>query len=47
MIASGTLFLSLLGMPLHTLLFQVETENPPLLPTDLSFSFFCLHQTHH
>ena len=29
-----------------THLFQVKTENPPLLPTDLSLSFFCFHQTH-
>ena len=29
-----------------TLLFQVETKSPPLLPTDLSLSFFCFHQTH-
>ena len=26
-----------------TLLFQVNTENPPLLPTDCLLSFFCFH----
>ena len=46
-LSSGTLSLSLSGMPLHSLL-QSHNWKPTssLLHTDLSFSFFCFYQTH-
>ena len=46
-LSSGTLFLSLSGMRRHSpLSSQNWKPTSSLLPTDLSLSFFCFHQTH-
>ena len=46
-LSSGTLFLSLLGMPHHSSLSSQNLKpTSSLLPTDFSLSFFCFHQTH-
>ena len=46
-LSSGTLFLSLLGMPRHSPL-SIQNWKPTssLLPPDFSLSFFCFHQAH-
>ena len=46
-LSSGTLFVSLLGMPHHSpLSSQNWKPTSSLLPIDFSLSFFCFHQTH-